>query len=363
LQRGRFRQDQGGGLGGYTVTGTIAGFSKSQPIISIMGYISLERANQEEPVMDFGVHLPLIDFGNNSFPLQHLVDYAQTAEQLGYQALSVNDHMVFSRPWLDGLTALAAVLPKTGNMTLATTLALPIVRGPVALAKALAALDLLSGGRLIAGIGPGSSARDYATVGIPFEERWKRLDESVQALHALLRKDAAPFKGQFYDTEGIALEPLPARQSGIPLWIGSWGSKAGLRRVAQLADGWLASGYNTTPRLFAQALDDLRANLQEAGKDPSTFPNAVATMWFYVTDNRAKAQRLLEEVLSPMLKRPVEVLGDRLPIGSAEECAEKLAPYRTAGAQRVFLWPVADDLKQLEMFQKQVVPLLRSSTN
>ncbi|MBA3868291.1 MAG: LLM class flavin-dependent oxidoreductase [Anaerolineae bacterium] len=310
--------------------------------------------------MDFGVHLPLIDFGSNPFSLQHLLDYAELAEQLGYQALSVNDHMLFSRPWLDGPTALAAVLPKTGHMTLATTLALPTVRGPVALAKSLAAIDLLSGGRLIVGVGPGSSARDYAAVGIPFEERWKRLDESIQALRVLWSKDALPFKGQFYNTEGIALEPRPAQQAGIPLWLGSWGSVAGLRRVANLADGWLASGYNTTPQEFAQAWIDLRANLQSVGKDPASFPNAVATMWFYVTDNRAEAQRMLEQVLSPMLKRPVDVLGDRLPIGSAEECAEKLAPYRAAGAQRIFLWPLGDDLKQLEMFQKKVVPLLPS---
>ena len=70
-------------------------------------------------------------------------------------------------------------------MTLATTVALPVVRGPVALAKGLAAIDLLSGGRLVVGVGPGSSARDYAVVGVPFEERWKRLDEAVQALRAL----------------------------------------------------------------------------------------------------------------------------------------------------------------------------------
>ncbi len=69
-------------------------------------------------------------------------------------------------------------------MVLATTVASPVVRVPVALAKSLAAIDLLSSGRLVVGVGPGSSARDYAAVGVPFEERWKRLDEAVQALRA-----------------------------------------------------------------------------------------------------------------------------------------------------------------------------------
>jgi alkanesulfonate monooxygenase SsuD/methylene tetrahydromethanopterin reductase-like flavin-dependent oxidoreductase (luciferase family) len=230
--------------------------------------------------MDFGVHLPIIDFGGNAFSLKYLLNYTETVERLGYRALSVNDHLIFSRPWLDGLTALAAVLSKSGDMTLATTLALPIVRGPTALAKSLSAIDLLSGGRLIAGIGPGSSAKDYAAAGIPFEERWKRFDEGIRALRALLGKDGSSFQGQFYNTESVILEPLSAQPSGIPLWIGSWGSEVGLRRVAHLGDGWLASGYNATPQMFAEALSRLRSHLESAGKDPAQFPNAHATMWF-----------------------------------------------------------------------------------
>jgi len=138
-------------------------------------------------------------------------------------------------------------------MTLATTVALPVVRGPVALAKNLAAIDLLSGGRLVVGVGPGSSARDYAAVGVPFEERWKRLDEAVQALRVLWGGEGPPYRGEFYSTEGVSLEPHPAQRSGPPIWIGSWGSEAGLRRVARLGDGWLASAYNTTLEAFVAA--------------------------------------------------------------------------------------------------------------
>ena len=310
--------------------------------------------------MDFGVHLPLVDFEGSSFSLAHLLAYTETAEGLGYQALSVNDHLVFSRPWLDGPTALAAVLAKSGRMTLATSVALPIIRGPAALAKTLAAIDLLSGGRLRVGIGPGSSARDYAAVGLDFEERWKRLDEAVQALQVLWRKDAAPFKGQFYDTEGLSLEPLPAQEGGPPLWIGSWGSEAGLRRVARLADGWLASGYNTTPSLFVEARRKLEAELARSGRDPAKFPNAIATMWLYVTEDRREAERILGEVLSPTLNRPVDYLRERLPIGPAEECAEKMAAFRDVGAQRILLWPIADDLEQLRLFHDRVIPMLDS---
>ncbi len=303
--------------------------------------------------MDYGVHLPLIALNGQHWSLRGLLEYTEIAERLGFRALSVNDHLLFPRPWLDGPTALAAVLARTGQMALATTVTLPVVRGPVAVAKSLAAIDLLSGGRLVVGVGPGSSVRDYAAVGIPFEERWKRLEEAVRAMRAFwLREDS--FKGEFYSTEGIVLEPYPAQQPGPPIWIGSWGSEAGLRRTARLGDGWLASAYNTTPEEFASARGRLIEHLHAAGKDPNRFPNAIATMFFFVTEERAAARRIIREVLSPTLNRPEEELSQRLLVGPAGECAEKLAAYQAAGAQRIFLWPVEDELRQLAVFRERV---------
>jgi len=308
--------------------------------------------------MEFGVHLPLISFTGEHRSLDDLLALTKAAADLGYTHVCANDHLVFSRPWLDGPTALAAVLGQSGRMTLATTVAVPVLRGPAATAKILAALDLLSGGRLLVGLGPGSSARDYELVGVSFEERWKRLDEAVQTLRAYWRADDVAFEGTFYSSAGFTLRPTPAQRPGPPIWIGSWGSAAGLRRVARLADGWLASGYNTNPELFAQAWSDVQAELAARGRDAARFPNGIATMWCYVTDDRARADAMLTDVLAPLLGRPVEPLRSILPIGSAEDCARKLLAYERAGAQRVFLWPLADECAQLELFRERVVPLL-----
>src|SRR4029078_11075052 len=104
-------------------------------------------ARRSQNKMDFGVHLPLMDFGGHPYTLDHLVAYTKTAAHLGFSALSTNDHMVFSVPWLDGPVALAAVMEHSGEMTLATTVALAVVRGPVGVAKSLGDIDSLSGGR------------------------------------------------------------------------------------------------------------------------------------------------------------------------------------------------------------------------
>jgi alkanesulfonate monooxygenase SsuD/methylene tetrahydromethanopterin reductase-like flavin-dependent oxidoreductase (luciferase family) len=306
--------------------------------------------------VNVGAHLPLMDFGSHPFTREHLTTYAGAAVRLGFTTLAANDHMVFSVPWLDGPTALAAVSGEWEGMRLATTIALPVIRGPVPLAKTLGAIDRLSGGRLTVAVGPGSSQQDYDAVGLDFAERWGRLDEAIQALRALWRPDGEPFVGRYYSTEGVRLDPPPMQTGGPPIWVGSWGSPAGLRRTARLADGWLASAYNTTPQLLAEAWSSLRDLLVDHGKDPETFPNALATMFCYITDDRREADRIMRERIAPRINRPEDVLRDRLPVGPSELFVEKLNEYRRAGVQCVYIWPVADEVKQLERFAETVRP-------
>jgi alkanesulfonate monooxygenase SsuD/methylene tetrahydromethanopterin reductase-like flavin-dependent oxidoreductase (luciferase family) len=283
------------------------------------------------------------------------MDAAASAREHGFAAVSSNDHFVFARPWLDGPTALAAALERADGMEVATTVALPVLRGPVALAKTLAALDVLSEGRLTAAVGPGSSRRDYELTGLAFEERWKRFEEAVAALRHLLRGEAMPL-GRFYAIGDVALEPPPTRDGGVPIWIGSWGSEAGLRRVARLADGWLASAYNTTPERFASARSALEDELRTQGRDGSNFPNALATMWTWVTDTREEAQRMLTTVLAPLLGREPDDLRDRVCVGPPAHCAEVLSQYAAAGCGRIYLWPLGDEARQLERIVREVQP-------
>ena len=303
--------------------------------------------------MKFGVHLPLMDLGGQRFAIDHLVHYVEMATERGFEAISANDHVVFGAPWLDGPTALAAVVACSGNARLFTTVANPVVRGPAGLAKVLAALDVMSGGRVVAALGPGSSEHDYATVGVPYDERWPRFDEAISATRALLH--GQPFQGRFTAVEG-PLEPLPAQPDGPPLWVGSWGSEVGLRRAVRLGDGWLGSAYNISPKHFGETWVRVQELLADAGRDPAGFGNGVATMWFHIDEQRAA--EVLEERLAPVVHRPVEELRARLAFGSAQAVLDKVVAFRDAGAQWMFLWPVADDVEQLQRFAADVMAAL-----
>ena len=307
--------------------------------------------------MDLGVHLPLMQFGDEELSLRRLEAAVDTARDCGFAAVSANDHFIFQTPWLDGPTALASMIERSGDMTLATTVSLAVLRGPVPMAKALAALDILSEGRLVAALGPGSSERDYDALGIPFEERWKRFDEAVAVLRALLRKESFPEKARYYPVPSdVELAPGPRQQRGIPLWIGSWGSRAGVARVARAGDGWLASAYNTTPDRFSAARSLLARKLEDQGREADDFPNALATMWTWVSRDRVEGDRVLAEVLAPLLNRDPDELRGQVCVGTVEHCAELLSRYAEAGCRRVYLWPLGDEQRQLELVANEVAP-------
>ena len=304
--------------------------------------------------MDAGLHLPQIDLMGDGLSLSRTLGAVDAARASDFVAVSANDHFVFPVPWLDGFTALSAVVDRSGEMDLATTLALPSLRGPVPVAKTLAALDLLSGGRVIAGMGPGSSPADYHALGVDFDHRWTRYEESVVMVRSLLAGDVPP-RGRYHPAPEQSLLPLPT-QRPVPIWLGSWGSPTGRRRVARLGDGWLASAYNTTPEEFAEDLIALQCERDRVGRPGDVLPHALVTMWTWITESRSEADRTVEELLAPMLRRdPADLLG-RVCVGPAQWCVELLSRYARAGCRRVHFWALGDDRRQIDLLAAHVLP-------
>ena len=307
--------------------------------------------------MEFGVHIPVIVSGSEVPRLRDLVAYGVAAEQLGYTSVATSDHVVARSGWLDGPSILAAIGGATEQLDLITAVLLPVVRHPATVAQTFGSLDSMTGGRVILGVGAGAVQHDYTVTGIPWEERWARLDESIDFMRALWSEDEPQFDGRFYRANGVGPKPRPIRAGGPPIWIGSWGSPAGLRRVARLGDGWIASGFNITPERFQAAcrtLAEERARLGQTG----TVPNALASVFTYISDDPAESRRVATDILAPALGREPDELLRLALMGTPEHCADRLAAYAEAGVQRILIWPAADHLAQIERFAGQVAPLL-----
>jgi alkanesulfonate monooxygenase SsuD/methylene tetrahydromethanopterin reductase-like flavin-dependent oxidoreductase (luciferase family) len=341
-----------------------------------------------KPIMkriQFGVHLPVMGFdstdhnkkGKDKPPItrEQILSIAIKSESLGYDSLSVNDHVVFRTSWLDSLSALSAVAAVTTKIKLGTSILNIVVRTPVICANALSAIDILSSGRLFAaGVGPGSHKGDYDVCGIRFEQRWSRFDESLEILYKLwnnspsekdndddtkrstLATDLVDFNGKYYKLEKVSFAPKPYQKPHPPIYIGTWGSsEAGLKRVAKYGDGWMASAYNITPDKFKEKWNTLLSYRKKLGRDSESFENSIMSMFGYIDDDKYKVNKMVQDVLSPALGRPAEQLKNLLLFGSVEECIQKINEFHEAGVKRIHFWPVNDFEKQIEIFKKDVV--------
>ena len=334
----------------------------------------------------FGVHLPVMGFDNtnhdkkgkneSSNTREQILSIVKKAEFLGYDSLSVNDHIVFRTSWLDSLSVLSAVAAVTNKIKLGTSILNIVVRTPVICANALSAIDILSSGRLFAaGVGPGSHKGDYDVCGIPFEQRWSRFKEALEILYKLwdhaqaeqdndgydskyktLVPDIVDYNGKYYQLEKVSFAPKPYQKPHPPIFIGTWGSsEAGLKRVAKYGDGWMASAYNITPDKFKEKWNTLLSYRKRLGKDTESFENSIMSMFGYIDNDKYKVKKMIKDILSPALGRPAQQLENLLLFGSVEGCIQKINAFYEAGVERIHFWPISDFEEQIEIFKKDIV--------
>jgi probable F420-dependent oxidoreductase len=203
-----------------------------------------------------------------------VAEAARAAEAAGADDLWVSDHLLLpagsTRPperFHDPLVVLTWAAAVTERAGLGTSVLVAPYRHPVVLAKALASLDSLAGGRVICGIGSGWLEPEFAALGARFSQRGARTDETIRCCRALW-SGATSFAGRWTRFEGMRLSPLPAREGGPPVWVGG-NSDAGIRRAVAMGDGW----HTTVGDLgrLEERVDRLEAALAAAGRDRSAF--------------------------------------------------------------------------------------------
>ncbi len=182
------------------------------------------------------------------------------------------------------------------------------------------------------------------------------LDDGVAALRALLSETGVTHRGPYCSFENVTISPGSIQKPCPPIWLSSWGSLVGMRRVARLADGWVASALHSTPEEFHDALQTLNAALLEQGKDPASFPNAVDTMFMFIDEDGNRARRVAAPIIKAASGAPFDAGSGHYLVGDYEECQALLARWVEAGAKQVCLWPVLDAAEQIRGFGAHLMP-------
>jgi probable F420-dependent oxidoreductase len=301
----------------------------------------------------FGVQLSLK-------PPAEQFELVQRIEALGFESVWTGDHVSFHGPIHESLTLLATFVPITRRIRLGTAVYLLALRAPAIAAKATASLDVLSGGRLIFGVGVGGeNPKEFEVCGVPHRERGARVSEGIDVVRALWRDTPASFRGRFTRFEGVSIDPKPVQQPGPPIWIGGR-SDAALARAGRQGDGWVS--YVVQPERYAQSVAKIRTAAQAAGRPLDGF--AFGHLGF-VTLGRdwESAKAVWVRHLSRRYAQDFEPLARKYGIiGTAAQCAEQVARFQAAGCNYLIVNAIGDpedERDQIERIAADVLPLLR----
>ena len=266
-----------------------------------------------------------------------VLNIGKRAEELGFDSVWVNHHIlnvgyIFdrlgSKPYYDAITVLTWVAAHTEKVRLGTTVLVLPYLNPLLLAKTLATVDVMSKGRLNVGVGVGALKPESDALGSTFETRGRYADESIKIMRELWESEDPEFDGEFFSFSGVKFSPKPIQKPGPPILIGG-ASRAALRRVATLGDGW---------HPIRQSIADLKQNIatihrlaEEAGRDPSEITVTVRTE-LDVLDSRSDGTE------SPM-------------IGTADQLLATIEQYEEIGVSELVLSVSTDDVERIQRTQ------------
>ena len=312
--------------------------------------------------MTFGCNIPIA--GPLATP-QNLRTMATRAEELGFQHLWVSDHVIYpvritspypyspsgvpevnpEETYCEPLSVLCHLAACTQHIMLGTHVLVLPYRNPVLTAKIISALDYISGGRVILGVGVGWMEEEFVALGQnTFSQRGSVTDEYIQIFKELWTKDDPEFQGRHYQASGFKFYPKPVQKPHPPIWVGGH-TNAAMRRAAQLGDGWIPIGLKPPAQLE---------------------PNEMASRVRELRDMTEKYGRRRDAVeicfSAPLVFDPSPGAPRPTLAGSPEEIGADLVRYREAGVQH-FVFTFAGDglermLQNMERFAEEVKPLV-----
>jgi alkanesulfonate monooxygenase SsuD/methylene tetrahydromethanopterin reductase-like flavin-dependent oxidoreductase (luciferase family) len=293
-----------------------------------------------------GVQLPEVE---RVVRWPELRDMAVAAEQAGFDSLWVGDHLLYRDrdlpprgPW-EAWSVLAAIAAVTERIALGPLVASVSFHNPAVLAKKAAAIQEISGGRLILGLGAGWNEPEYRAFGLPFDHRVERFEEAFVIISGLLRDGQVDFTGRYHQARDCLLLPGPARERGPAIMVGTVGPRM-LRLVAAHADAWNAwfTWFGNRPEGIPSLRQKVDAACTAVGRDPATLERTVAVQ--VQLDGAEVARRGGPEERVPLVR------------GTPEELAATLRLFASEGISHVQL--VVDPISARSI--ERLAPVLRA---
>jgi probable F420-dependent oxidoreductase len=246
---------------------------------------------------------------------------------------------------LDPLETLTYVAGNTEQISLGTSIIDMFFHNPVTLARRFATLDVLSGGRVIAGLGIGWSKDEYDAAGVPFKQKGARADEYLQALKRIWTDDVVEFKGQFYNIPASKIGPKPMQKPHPPILLGAYTPKT-FPRIVNYADGWMPIAGFAPLEQQQQAINTLRETARKANRNPSDIRIVVLTY-----------PNLLDSPNSSSSQQ-------RMPMtGTIDEIGSDVKQIKAMGAEHIIFGyafsPIGKDAKNMIEITKQLARFAR----
>ncbi len=299
--------------------------------------------------MEFGICIP--HYGK-AIDVQGIIDNVRHAEALGFDSVWVTDHIIVPRTMdliyrdnmLEPVTLLSHLAGLVPRVKLGTSVLILPYRNPVVLAKMLATIDQLSGGRLIVGVGGGWMTEEFAALSTPFLERGKISDECLRLLREIWTRETVSFSGNYTSLQDMQVSPVPV-QRHVPIWVGGVSAR-GRRRAAEFGDGWHATAL--TPEAFAEGARHLQGLWKKKGRAGTPVLSLRAPLFI---------EGVSRDVLS-YGPRP----GRDLLRGDVDLLTTRLRAYQEAGVQHLVfelsLQSFESSARTMETFMHQIKPRL-----
>ena len=315
--------------------------------------------------LSFGILLPTrgVILAKTAVPdLSPVFNLADAVEKAGYDSVWIGDS-VTAKSRLEVISTLGALAVKTERVKIGTAVLLAAMRNPVVLAQALASVDVLCRGRLIAGVGVSRNDKmfeeEYTACGVPFNQKAGRLSQVLKIMKLLWAGDDVTHANKYYTIENLSLLPKPVQRPGVPVWVSSNDVDSGLKRAALYGDAWITNIPSLT--VFKESQKKLEDFASDAGRNPADIHRCLY-LTIHIDPDSDKARREGGAFLEAYYHKTYEEVSSQLVVkaGGTHEVVDFINEYAEAGIQTFIVrFAAKDQFQHLDVCNEHVMPHFR----